>query len=139
MAIHLNCSKKVVESLADGQPEIHFMPCSIKCDGPANVSKFFKPTANDKDPNYMKASFRGRPLNGEELTLPSGYKGVIVQETKRPLVENVERTLHASSMFDKIVYWNWDKLPSANDSFISALSWIDISEALHAPVENSDN
>lgn len=84
---------------------------------------FFKTT--DK-----KASFRGRPLLGEEISLPSGYKGLVVQETKQPLVENVDRTLHTSNLFDQLTYWNWDKVPSANDPFISALSWIDIAEAV---------
>ena len=76
------------------------------------------------------ASFRGRPLIGEVISLPSGLKGLVVQETKQPLVENVERTLHVSNMFDEMTYWNWDKIPSPNDPFISALNWIDVSEAV---------
>lgn len=67
---------------------------------------------------------------GQDIALPNGYKGLVVQETKQPLVENVDRTLHASHVFDKITYWNWDKMPSANDPFISALDWIDIAEAV---------
>ena len=67
---------------------------------------------------------------GQDINLPTGYKGLVVQETKQPLVENVDRTLHASHVFDKLTYWNWDKMPSANDPFISALDWIDIAEAV---------
>ncbi|KAK3925149.1 Ribonuclease H2 subunit C [Frankliniella fusca] len=139
MAIHLNCSEKTIQNFPENQPIIHYMPCEIKADGPANVSRYFKPIDNEKDPKFKKASFRGRPLHGEEISLPAGYRGLVVQEAKQPLVENVERTMHVSNMFDRLTYWNWDKIPSANDPFISALSWIDISEALHSPIESTSD
>ncbi|XP_034230628.1 ribonuclease H2 subunit C [Thrips palmi] len=137
MAIQLNISAKIAETPAEDQPTVHYMPCRIKSDGPANVSSYFKPIPLESDPKYKKASFRGRPLLGKDIVMPSGYKGLVVQETKQPLVENIDRTLHVSHVFDKITYWNWDKMPSANDAFISALDWIDIAEAIHAPVDSS--
>lgn len=191
MAIHLNFNAKAAQNFAENSPAVHYMPCQIKSDGPANVSQYFKPMDNEKDKrckdrcilylhhsnltilkqlwnklNFLlryviaillissclsfimcfawksmdvicftdkTASFRGRPLIGEAISLPSGFKGLVVQETKQPLVENVERTMHVSNIFDELTYWNWDKTPSPNDPFISALNWIDVSKAVSSP------
>ena len=50
MAIHLNFNAKAAEAFAEKKPSVHYMPCLIKSDGPANVSKYFKPVENEKDP-----------------------------------------------------------------------------------------
>lgn len=75
------------------------------------------------------ASFRGYPLNGHIVNLPEGYKGLILKETAKPVSGN-ERTFHVTHTFQNITYWNWDKIPSKDDAFLSALDWVDIAEAV---------
>jgi len=64
------------------------------------------------------------------VAVPAGYKGLVLQEKKQPLVENIERNLHVSRVFDELVYWNYDSIPSSNDALIKALDWIEISHAV---------
>lgn len=76
------------------------------------------------------SSFRGYPLQGKKITIPSGYKGITFLERKKPEVENVERNLYSTGTFSSFTYWNYDKLPSKNDALAAALDWIDIAEAV---------
>lgn len=76
------------------------------------------------------SSFRGYPLHGKKITIPSGYKGVTFLERKKPEVENVERNLYSTGTFSSFTYWNYDKLPSKNDALAAAFDWIDIAEAV---------
>ncbi|XP_067006958.1 ribonuclease H2 subunit C isoform X1 [Anabrus simplex] len=85
--------------------------------------------------SFVKASFRGYPLHGQIITLPHNYQGIVLKEMKKPLTEDAERNFHTTHIFRSLTYWNWDLQPSRNDAFISALDWIDVAEALHAPVE----
>ncbi|PSN50087.1 Copine-8 [Blattella germanica] len=107
---------------------VHSIPCHIKMDGDAQVSKFFNPYIKN-DGEVLKASFRGYPLIGKLIQLPEGYRGIIVHETMKPLNEEAERNVHVTHSFKSFTYWNWDKVPSKNDAFLSALDWIEISEA----------
>nr|CAD7404568.1 unnamed protein product [Timema cristinae] len=77
----------------------------------------------------LKASFRGYPLEGKVITLPSGYKGIVVQETLKRQVEGSERNVHLTHTFKSLTFWNWDRTPSRNDPFIAAFDWIDLANA----------
>nr|CAD7576491.1 unnamed protein product [Timema californicum] len=77
----------------------------------------------------LKASFRGYPLEGKVITLPSGYKGIVVQETLKRQVEGAERNVHLTHTFKSLTFWNWDRTPSRNDPFIAAFDWIDLANA----------
>nr|CAD7198245.1 unnamed protein product [Timema douglasi] len=79
----------------------------------------------------LKASFRGYPLEGKVITLPSGYKGIVVQETLKRQVEGAERNVHLTHTFKSLTFWNWDRTPSRNDPFIAAFDWIDLANARH--------
>jgi len=67
---------------------------------------------------------------GKVVSLPKGYKGIVAQETMKPMTEGAERNIHIMHTFTSFTYWNWDKPPSLNDALLSALDWIDISEAV---------
>lgn len=64
------------------EEEVHLLPFSLGYSGPAPVSSFFRPRpapANHPYPGSTIASFRGRALVAQELELPRGYRGVILQ------------------------------------------------------------
>lgn len=78
----------------------------------------------------LEASFRGLPLKGKNIPLPEGFKGLVFTETNQHDDEESERNFFLKNKFTDITYWNYDKLPSSNDAFVSALDWIQISEAV---------
>nr|XP_018912765.1 PREDICTED: uncharacterized protein LOC109041060 [Bemisia tabaci] len=82
----------------------------------------------------QEVSFRGRPFSGKVINLPDSHCGVVFLETLKPKSLKAERKFHAIRNFRSFTYWNWDKLPSKNDPLMSALDWLDISEAIHSPV-----
>lgn len=138
MAIHLNLSNVSSKPEDKIDAKIHLMPCSIKTNDEANVSKFFEPNINVVRDDILSASFRGYPLLGKEISVPKNYCGVVLRETREKMSEEATRNLYATETFNKLTYWNWDKTPTDNDKFISALDWLDISHAIHEPVEGLD-
>jgi hypothetical protein len=67
---------------------------------------------------------------GKVIPLPNGYRGIVGQETVKPMTEGAERNIHVTHTFKSFTYWNWDKPPSLNDALLSALDWVDVSEAV---------
>lgn len=126
--------------------QIQSVPFKILADCDARVNEFFQSAVQKKQDksewNYLKsvhlfifykaltASFRGRPLNGTNITLPKGYAGVVFHESIAPFSENEERRFHIIHNFDSLVYWNFDRTPSQNDKFLQAINWIDIAEVV---------
>ncbi|XP_050528576.1 uncharacterized protein LOC126898518 [Daktulosphaira vitifoliae] len=114
--------------------ELHLLPCKIQCKREANVENYFRPynaEQKDSDDNViLNCSFRGKPLIGKQIDIPCGYKGVFCEITKDSSEE--KESLIAKSSCEQLTYWNWDKQPSKEDSFLSALDWISVSEALNA-------
>ncbi|XP_066589607.1 ribonuclease H2 subunit C [Prorops nasuta] len=111
---------------------LHSMPCKIESDEPAKVSAYFeKYICNGREKN-LDASFRGYPLKGYKVNVPSNYKGLTFLENKKTKIKFSGRALHCTGNFSNIVYWNYDQTPSKNDAFAAALDWIDIAEALHS-------
>ncbi|XP_033191794.1 ribonuclease H2 subunit C [Bombus vancouverensis nearcticus] len=129
MAIRLHMNHDLSE---EKQSVLHLMPCKIYGDESANVSTYFTPYIREVDDKVYNSSFRGYPLQGKKITLPSGYKGITFVEHKKPEVEHVERNLYFTGAFSHFTYWNYDKLPSKNDSLAAVMDWIDIAEALHS-------
>ncbi|CAL7936616.1 unnamed protein product [Xylocopa violacea] len=129
MAIHLHVNHDLAE---EKESVLHLMPCKIYGNESANVSSFFTPYIRKTDDAHYTCSFRGHPLQGKKIILPSGYKGVTFLEHKKPEVENVERNLYSTGTFSHFTYWNYDKLPTKNDALAAAMDWIDIAEALHS-------
>ncbi|XP_031782820.1 ribonuclease H2 subunit C [Nasonia vitripennis] len=135
MSIHLHIKKEDMTAAKD--PELHSVPCKIYCDDTANVATYFKPYIKNIDDEHLKSSFRGYPLQGKIISVPEGYTGVTFYEYKKPDNDDAERNIYATGTFKQFTYWNYDKIPTKNDPFISALDWIDIAEALHS-TEDSD-
>lgn len=84
-------------------------------------------------------ALRGFPLRGKRFTLPAAYSGVIFQETKKPLSADEERNLSFAGAFKEFTYWNYDKIPSKNDAFEKALDWMELSDALHEPLDEQED
>lgn len=63
------------------------------------------------------------------MELPEGYKGLVLEE-RIQRSDDQERTLFVTKTFNEITYWNWDKTPTQNDVFLSAMDWIDIAKAV---------
>lgn len=78
----------------------------------------------------LEGSFRGHLLNGKEMTVPEGYKGVTLSEHKKPDSETEDRSLHVTGAFSQFTYWNFDKIPSDSDALKRALDWIDIAKVV---------
>lgn len=135
MAIHLNLKKEILTS--EKEAVLHLIPCEIHGDEPALVSSYFTPYIRKKDDEHLTTSFRGYPLEGRTVSLPQGYVGFVLHETKNLESESSERNLFATGKFSKFTYWNYDKLPSKNDALVAALEWIDIAEALHSNEEET--
>ncbi|GLH13436.1 hypothetical protein R5R35_002956 [Gryllus longicercus] len=131
MVIHVKCNSNAFKS----ESNVHYMPCKINFDGNATVSKYLQPCVKSGSTG-LTVSFRGHPLNGKEINLPTNYKGIVLQERVKPLTEDADRNLHVVNTFKSITYWNWDKIPNHDDAFIAAMDWIDIAEALHSPVQD---
>ncbi|KAK1131503.1 hypothetical protein K0M31_017785 [Melipona bicolor] len=129
MAIRLHMSYDLSE---EKRRTLHLMPCKICGDKSANVSTYFTPYICRRDDEVYTSSFRGRPLYGKKITVPSGYKGIIFVEHKKSEIENVKRNLYVTGTFPHFTYWNYDKLPTKNDALAAAMDWIDIAEALHS-------
>ncbi|KAK9510523.1 hypothetical protein O3M35_005288 [Rhynocoris fuscipes] len=117
-----------------GKCILHSIPCKIHADDVANVSLYFKPSDNGND--HLTSSFRGYPLDGKVVKVPENYGGYVFKELQNDDIEGEERNLILSSRFDSLTYWNWNKLPTKSDPFISALDWVDVSQVIHDPIED---
>lgn len=129
MAVRLHIENDLGEQK---QSILHLMPCKIHGDEVANVSSYFEPYIHKTDGECYTSSFRGYPLQGKKIQIPNGYKGITFFEHKKPDAENMQRNLYSTGVFSEFTYWNYDKVPSKNDTLIAALDWIDIAEALHS-------
>lgn len=111
------------------KPVVKFqlLPFSLDHSGKANVSQFFESTVQSNSPTDLRASFRGRPLRGREVAVPSGFIGLVVDKDEDKFV--------ASASFSNIVTWKWDQDPES-DSLSRALDWLQIAAAIHSSPPN---
>lgn len=108
--------------------EIQSIPCRLDHTGTAQVSKYFhrEELAN----GYMKATFRGRPLDGHVVTVPDGYKLHLLKERQAGLGDPQKKTFEVHGAIDKLTVWNLDKEPSEKDPIKRAINWTRIAQAL---------
>ena len=84
---------------------LHYLPCKVEtdCEGdtpkdpsserrgrrPAEVDSYFEPVIREgsgtirmstESSQVLTATFRGRPLKGMEISVPEGYRGVVLRE-----------------------------------------------------------
>lgn len=117
---------------------IHYMPCKINHDGAANITGFFSPYVENKDTDIinkadsvLEASFRGYPLQGKKIKIPNDFKGIVVNEMKKPLTDMEPRNLDLKKNFCEITYWNWDCFPNKNDLIHQSVDWLILSKMIH--------
>lgn len=55
---------------------------------------------------------------------------MIFRELENEGIEGQDRNLTLTSRFDSFSYWNWNKIPSRSDPLISALDWLDVTQAV---------
>jgi len=117
---------------------VHSIPAEINYDGEANVSRYFdsQPTV-PVDTTEQKSTFRGRPLKGVEVKIPTGYHGMIVTKKKMVASDKQNQTLHAEKNFDQFMLWNLEDCPSSNDVMQKTFDWLSIANVIHTPI-NAD-
>ena len=84
---------------------LHYLPCKVEtdCEGdtpkdpsserrgrrPAEVDSYFEPVIREgsgtirmgmESSQVLTATFRGRPLKGMDISVPEGYRGVVLRE-----------------------------------------------------------
>ena len=84
----------------------------------SDIKRHFTQSIQRQD-QQCHASFRGRPLNGEDVRIPDGYVG-IVAHAGQPL-----------STFDQLTYFNLDCATSKNDCLARSIQWLSIAKTLH--------
>lgn len=114
------------------EKSVHKLPCTIKYDGTAPVQEYFTPTIEQDSSveNRLKATFRGRPLQGRSITLPKDTMGYVLQEEKKES-ESKWKTVCA---FDQFVNWCLDANPDFERNVNGAIEWLEISKAIHEEV-----
>lgn len=119
----------------NGPPvKCHLMPVEIDFQGPASVNNHFETTISKSSDSSdtLEASFRGRPLKGQQVKIPQGYFGAVLQRKNNTLIESV-------SEFNELYYWKYDEEPSQADPLPSSLDWFLVSSALHESTSKKDN
>ncbi|XP_051821548.1 ribonuclease H2 subunit C [Antechinus flavipes] len=116
---------------------LHLLPCEIQHDGPAAVSRFFSPAIRP-GPSGPTVSFRGRSLQGEEVTLPAGHVGLVLREEDKA-EGSEDRTVRAIGTFGHFTLWGLETPPGPDARMHGALSWPSLAAAIHAPVAEDDD
>ncbi|CAL8578287.1 3'-5' exonuclease [Xanthoria parietina] len=143
----------------------NLLPCRIDHDGPVNASRRYWAPEHDKDGN-LEAYFRGRKLKGREVTLPEGYKGVVVKEaatedeTQQRNTERLRRRqleeqdmdeddedgeeevkmLEEVANFKEFIVWGHEAVADEDDAFVKGVEeWIGFAAAMHAPGIDAEN
>ncbi|OCT84142.1 ribonuclease H2 subunit C [Xenopus laevis] len=130
-----SCVRVDHRSLSSAVSEpMHLLPCQIQKDGAANVKEYFNPAVRDRE-GGKEVSFRGRALKGQEVSVPSGYMGVVLKEDHKPCSEEEDRLFTVKSTFRSFTQWNLETPPSADDVLVMSLAWPKIAASIHAPVE----
>lgn len=125
------------------ETQLHLLNCRIENDKhedlPAEVKSYFssqmkfeKNEKSLKNPiqQHLKATFRGRPMDGKCVQLPANYKFARLCKSS-----NDDNKLIASDLTNKVTYWNLDKIPSSNDSIPQILQWLQLSSDIHSHVQ----
>ncbi|XP_017027603.1 ribonuclease H2 subunit C [Drosophila kikkawai] len=121
--------------------DLHYLPAKVDGDGEANVEEYFNNytrEAAEFGTGVLTNALRGYPLMGERLKVPEGYRGLVLQETDKPLSESSDRQLRLTGVFDEFTYWNYDKVPSNGDAYRQALVMADVAQALSQPISEQD-
>jgi len=136
-----------VGAAGSDQQAVHLLPCKIHTRKPdddcqtltAPVDRYFSPytkVAVGDESALWHASLRGKPLIGVNLSMPIGYVGVLCVgkdddgslNTGDDSIAAVESV--TGEVTEQLMYWNWDRIPTREDPLLSALDWVQVSEAI---------
>ncbi|UJR30518.1 hypothetical protein I4U23_018047 [Adineta vaga] len=100
---------------------VYSMPFSIDISSTvtSDIKRHFTDSIQINNNNKLDASFRGRPLNGEELSIPNDYIGILTKSSD------------IVSSFDKLTYFNLDCSTSKNDCIARSVQWLTLAKFLH--------
>jgi len=101
---------------------VYSMPFSIDISSTmtGDIKRHFTNSIQINDDNKkLEASFRGRPLNGEHLSIPNDYIGILTNSSK-PI-----------GSFDQLTYFNLDCSPTKNDCIARSIEWLSLAKLLH--------
>lgn len=85
----------------------------------SDIKRHFTDCIQERADGKLDASFRGRPLNGEHLTIPADYLGVL-SKSNQPV-----------STFDRLTYFNLDCATSKNDCLARSVEYLSLAKVLH--------
>uniref|UniRef100_A0A1A9UXI5 Uncharacterized protein n=1 Tax=Glossina austeni TaxID=7395 RepID=A0A1A9UXI5_GLOAU len=112
--------------------QLHFLPAKILADEAAEVKKYFDIYSATQN-NFLENSLRGHSLLGESVQVPSGFKSVVLQDSR-----GAHRKLKVKGCFQDFTYWNYDRSPGQADVYKQALEALHISEALSCPIDEEE-
>ncbi|XP_037883600.1 uncharacterized protein LOC119633870 isoform X1 [Glossina fuscipes] len=102
--------------------QLHFLPAKILADEVAEVKKYFE-IYSVRQNDFLENSLRGHLLLGESVQAPSGYKSVVLQDSR-----GAHRKLKIKGCFQDFTYWNYDRSPKQANVYKQALQALHISE-----------
>ncbi|KAL4126869.1 hypothetical protein QTP88_011070 [Uroleucon formosanum] len=130
-----------------GQQAVHLLPCKIHTREPgddcqtstAPVDRYFCPytkSAAEDESALWHSSLRGKPLTGVKLSMPDGYVGVLCvgKDDAGNTIDGSTAAVESitGEVTERLMYWNWDRIPTREDPLLSALDWMRVSEAIMA-------
>ncbi|XP_029812489.1 ribonuclease H2 subunit C [Suricata suricatta] len=138
-------------TLRDAPPAtLHLLPCEVLVNRPAPVERFFTPAIR-QGPDGLEVSFRGRKLCGEEVAVPPGLVGYVMEEKgegssndepeQQELVEprealerDFDRFIGATASFSRFTLWGLETIPGPDAKVRGALAWPSLAAAIHTQV-----
>ncbi|XP_047734037.1 ribonuclease H2 subunit C isoform X3 [Prionailurus viverrinus] len=148
-------------TLRDAPPAtLHLLPCEVLVSRPAPVGRFFTPAIR-QGPDGLEVSFRGRKLRGEEVVVPPGLAGYVMEEKGEGLVgkgfsegssndneqeqqelveppealeRDFDRFIGATASFSGFTLWGLETIPGPDAKVRGALTWPSLAAAIHAQV-----
>lgn len=117
----INSSTVYCMSSNKEQPHVHYLPCSIKFNGPAPVQSYLQIALNPTT-QEMTTAFRGRELKGKDVSVPSGVKAVWMRKGQGSRLDIVNG-------FDKFIMWDHDIQPDP-EMFEEYFDWFKIGKSV---------
>ncbi|KAK8407802.1 hypothetical protein O3P69_002382 [Scylla paramamosain] len=111
---------------------VQYLPCKIDFCGNAEIDKHFSASVSEgQEGAGMDGRLRGHPLNGEKMSVPKGYTGVVLREAQMSVAAEGGQVMKGLALFDNFTYWNWDRQPSRSDKYQQALDWLEVASVIH--------
>lgn len=104
------------------EAQVHYLPCSIRYDGPAPIQSFMHIEQSTTHPNELTTTFRGRELHGRKVIVPDGVSAVWVRPGRGSKLDIVDAvtTIHV---------WEHGVAPDVS-CVTDYLQWLDIAKAV---------